>query len=181
MRISHIKNRIEHQFSLSNLIFQAIESFNRIAPTDITTRLLNARVTALKENWDKFAIIHDAIVISIGHLSTEDKEVIREHSYFGDNGHARTYERHLDSIDKMSAHIESESLTIPRTSSTQSLSQPALHQISVSHHTRLPRIDLSKFNGTASEWMSFKDLFSSIIIGNTTLSPPPKAISRSYR
>lgn len=44
----------------------------------------------------------------------------------------------------------------------------------MSHHTRLPRIDLPKFNGTASEWMSFKDLFSSIIIRNTTLSPVEK-------
>ncbi|KMQ88388.1 hypothetical protein RF55_12141 [Lasius niger] len=88
--------------------------------------------------------------------------------------YARTYERYLDSIDKMNAPIESEKLTIPRTSSTQSLSQPASHQISVSHHTRLPRIDLPKFNGTASEWMSFKYLFSSIIIGKTTLSPVEK-------
>jgi len=174
MRLSHIENRIERQLSLSSLIFQAIESFNRIAPGEITTRLVNARVTALKENWDKFAIVHDAICISIGHLHTEDSEVIREHSYFSENVHSQTYERYLDSIDKMSAHLESEGLTIPRTSSTQSLSRPASHQISVSHHTRLPRIDLPKFNGKASEWMSFKDLFSSIIIENTSLSPVEK-------
>lgn len=99
MRISHIKNRIEQQLALSDIIFQAIDSFNRIAYTDMTTRLINVRVTALKEHWDKFSIIHDAIVMAIGHLSADDKQLIREHSYFCDNIHAQTYEHYLDSID----------------------------------------------------------------------------------
>lgn len=151
MRILHIRTRISQQLSLSNLIFQAIESFNRIATTEITTRLINARVAALNENWEKFATIHDAIMIAIGHLNTDEAELLREDAYFVDNVHARTYDRYLDSIDKMNAHLKPESLTIPRTSSTQSLSQPASQPPSVSHHTRLPRINLPKFNGTASE------------------------------
>ncbi|XP_072757728.1 uncharacterized protein [Anoplolepis gracilipes] len=174
MRISHIQNRIEQQLALSSLIFQAIESFNRIAPAEITTRLVNARIAALKDNWEKFTIIHDAIIIAISHLSTEDKQEIKKHAYFGDEHYLKTYERYLESVDKISIYLDSEEVTIPRTTSTQSLSQPASQQLSVSHHTRLPRIDLPKFNGTASEWISFKDLFSSIIIENTTLSSVEK-------
>lgn len=74
----------------------------------------------------------------------------------------------------MTAHLDSTEVTIPRASSTQSLSQPVSHQITVSHHTRLPRIDLPKFNGSASECILFKDLFSFIIIENTALSPVEK-------
>jgi len=32
--------------------------------------------------------------------------------------------------------------------------------------TRLPRIDLPKFNGTLSDWLSFKDLFTSLVVSN---------------
>jgi len=40
------------------------------------------------------------------------------------------------------------------------------------HHARLPRIDI--FNGSPSEWLSFKDLFSSLIVANPTLSSVEK-------
>ncbi|XP_029163322.1 uncharacterized protein LOC114934776 [Nylanderia fulva] len=173
MRISHVEARIEQQISLSALIFQAIESFNKIPTTDITSRLIKARVTALNENWEKFSIVHEAVIVAVNQLSTEDNELIRNHTYFEEDCYARTYEQYLDSLDKMNAHHDSD-FTIPRTSSTQSLSQPVSNQLAVSHHTRLPRIDLPKFSGNASEWMSFKDLFSSIIIGNISLSPVEK-------
>ncbi|XP_029158933.1 uncharacterized protein LOC114931136 [Nylanderia fulva] len=173
MRISHVENRIEQQISLSALIFQAIESFNKIPTNDITSRLIKARVTALNENWEKFSIFHEAIIVAVRQLSTEDKELIRDHTYFEDDFYARTYKRYLDSLDKMNAYLDSE-LILPRTSSTQSFFQPVSNQLAVSHHTRLPRIDLPKFSGNASEWMSFKDLFSSIIIGNASLSPVEK-------
>jgi len=42
------------------------------------------------------------------------------------------------------------------------------------HHARLPRIDIPKFNGTPSDWLSFKDLFSSLILANPTLSAVEK-------
>lgn len=42
------------------------------------------------------------------------------------------------------------------------------------HHARLPRIDIPKFNGTPSDWLSFKDLFSSLILANPTLSSVEK-------
>ncbi|XP_025271328.1 uncharacterized protein LOC112639966 [Camponotus floridanus] len=73
----------------------------------------------------------------------------------------------------MNAHLDSEEQLKEGTSSTQSLSQSTANQLSVSHHTRLPRIDLPKFNGAPSEWLSFKDLFSSII-RNITLSSVEK-------
>lgn len=81
---------------------------------------------------------------------------------------------YLESLDKLSPHLEADELLMNRTTSTQSLSQPAVSQVAISHHTRLPRIELPKFNGTPSEWLSFKDLFSSIIIKNTSLSAVEK-------
>lgn len=42
------------------------------------------------------------------------------------------------------------------------------------HHARLPRLDIPKFSGSPAEWLSFRDLFSSLIIANPTLSPVEK-------
>lgn len=38
------------------------------------------------------------------------------------------------------------------------------------HQARLPRIDLPKFNGNPSEWLSYKDLFNSLVLSNPTLT-----------
>ncbi|XP_011877666.1 PREDICTED: uncharacterized protein LOC105567409, partial [Vollenhovia emeryi] len=38
------------------------------------------------------------------------------------------------------------------------------------HHARLPRLQIPKFNGSPADWLSFKDLFNSIVIANPSLS-----------
>lgn len=71
----------------------------------------------------------------------------------------------------MNTHLESEDMT---TFPEHHLRNRSLNRVTSGVCLILPRIDLPKFNGTASEWIFFKDLFSSIIIGNTTLSPVEK-------
>lgn len=174
MRISHIQGRLEQQQSLSILITQSLANFTKIPTNDLTFRVVNARLTSLKDHWDKFSIIHDAIMVSINQLSSADQNLIRHHVYFTDNMFSTTYEHYLECLDKMNFHLDTEDQLKEGSSSTQSLSQATANQLSISHHTRLPRIDLPKFNGTSSEWLSFKDLFSSIIIRNTTLTAVEK-------
>lgn len=174
MRISHIQGRLEQQHSLSTLIFRSFETFLKIPSSELTSRVINARLTLLKDTWDKFSVTHDAIMISIIQLDPPEQEIIRSHSYFIDNIHSLTYKRYLGCLDRMNSHLDSEEQLTEGTSSTQSLSQTTAEQLTISHHTRLPRIDLPKFNGTPSEWLSFKDLFSSIIIRNSSLSSVEK-------
>jgi len=43
-----------------------------------------------------------------------------------------------------------------------------------SYQSRLPRIDLPKFDGNPSQWLPFKDLFNSLVTANPTLSAVEK-------
>jgi len=134
MRISHIQGRLEQQHSLSTLIVRSLESFTQIPTTDLTSRVINARLTSLNDNWDKFSIIHDAIMISINQLSASEQELIRSHTYFTDNIHSVTYERYLECLDRMNSHLDSEEQLREGTSSTQSVSVHSKPTISLSSH-----------------------------------------------
>lgn len=57
-----------------------------------------------------------------------------------------------------------------RLSSTQSLSQISLNLPAFFQHARLPRIKIPKFNGSPADWLSFKDLFTSLVLDNPTLT-----------
>ncbi|XP_025269128.1 uncharacterized protein LOC112639446 [Camponotus floridanus] len=79
MRISHIQGRLEQQHSLSTLIVRSLESFTQIPTIELTSR-----------------------------LSPSEQELIRNHPYFTDNIHSTTYERYLECVDRMNAHLDSE-------------------------------------------------------------------------
>lgn len=69
--------------------------------------------------------------------------------------------------------LDSENQATIRPSSNHSVSQTS--NISVFfHHARLPRIDIPNFNGSPADWLSFKDLFSSLILLNPTLTSVEK-------
>ena len=60
-----------------------------------------------------------------------------------------------------------------RASSERSISHPPT-VTSFSHAPRLPRIDLPKFDGTFSDWLSFRDMFTSLILSNENISAVEK-------
>lgn len=103
MRISHIQGHLEQQHSLSTLIFRSLETFTKIPTSELTSRVVNARLTLLKDTWDKFSVTHDAIMISITQLDPPEQGIIRSHNYFTDNIHSLTYECYLECLDRMNS------------------------------------------------------------------------------
>lgn len=74
----------------------------------------------------------------------------------------------MDALEKMTSLLES-----THTDITRSLSQSVSQSSDVSacvQNTRLSRITLPKFNGSFTEWISFKNSFSSLVIANPTLT-----------
>lgn len=57
---------------------------------------------------------------------------------------------------------------------TQNSSQAISNIPVLFHHAGLFRIDIPKFNDTLPDWLSFKDLFNSLILLNLTLSSVEK-------
>lgn len=108
--------------------------------------------------------------ISVMELDSEDKSRIQNHSYFSTNLFSVTHEYYLQSVEKMNFLVDVDSEIFSNSLSSHSISQPSASLPSFVHHARLPRIEIPKFNGTPSDWLHFKDLFTSLVIGNPTLT-----------
>lgn len=147
MRISHIESRLEQQFILKDFIVNAVDNLTKVGDSNISLHRVNARLTALKENWEKFSVIHHAITVAISETSHDEKLQINRHSYFSDNVYSTTYEIYLDAVEKMTALSEHDSTSNNETFISSQIS----HGPSYFHHTRLPRIDIPKFNGSPSD------------------------------
>lgn len=156
------QNRIEQQFNIMDLIANAVDNLTKVGLSNITPQRVKARLISLKENWKKFSLAHEAISLEMSELNSAEQLQLKEHSYFSENFYSITHECYLEAVEKMSILLDSEQKAIQRTTSSQSLSQtstgPTFYQ-----HARLPRIDIPKFNSTPSDWLSFKDLFNSLV------------------
>lgn len=172
MRLSHVKNRIEQQLALKEFIDNAVDNLVKVGYRNLTPNRVNTRMTALKENWEKFSIVNEAIALAITKLSPDEK-LLLQHSYFVDNLFSKTYENYLEAIEKMSSLLEPESDVTQQAPSIPSESQSSTIPVYF-HHARLPKIELPKFNGSPSDWLSFKDLFNSLVLANPTLSSVEK-------
>lgn len=173
MKLNHVKNQIEQQFTLMDLIANAVDNLTKVGLSNITTHRVHARLNALKETWEKFSVTHEAIGLAMTELHPNEQLILRNHLYFLENLYSMTREDYLEAIEKMNQLLDSEQKTLQRKPSTQSLSNtssfPTFFQ-----HARLPRIDIPKFNGTPSDWLSFKDLFTFLVSANPTLSSVEK-------
>ncbi|XP_039307877.1 uncharacterized protein LOC120358265 [Solenopsis invicta] len=170
MRLSHILAHVEQQFTLSDLITCSYENFSKNELYNVTTQRVHARLSTLKDDWERFCLEHKAILIAIQELSNDDKSTIKANPYFTTNLYTLTHERYVTVVERLTALLEDDHGSVPSTSSSRAapLSHSSLPVFV--HHARLPRIDLPKFNGTPTDWLPFKDLFHSLVIQNPTLS-----------
>lgn len=177
MRLTHIECRIAQQLSLSEIISNYYDNLIRSGLSNITPVRIHTRIAALKEDWEKFNIIHEAIGIAVTALDEDDKSKILTHDYFINNTFALTHELYIESLEKMISLNETDRTELSQ--NAQSVTSLSLPPSSSSlptffHHARLPRIDIPKFDGSPSDWFSFKDLFRSLVISNPTLSAVEK-------
>ncbi|XP_072757717.1 uncharacterized protein [Anoplolepis gracilipes] len=109
MRIEHIVNRLEQQLTLKDFIVNAVDNLTKVGYSNITSQRVNARLRALKENWETFSVIHHAINVAITKTTLDEKSQLHCHAYFSENIYSTTYEAYLDAIEKMTALSENES------------------------------------------------------------------------
>lgn len=170
MRVSHIESRIEQQLVIKNLIVNSVDNLTKVGYANITVQRVQARLSALKENWEKFSLVNDAINLAMTKLNTDERSLLQNHEYFTSDLFSTTYECYLETVEKINTFLDTDTnYDGPLSSSSQTSNLPVYF-----HQARLPRIDIPKFNGSPSDWLSFKDLFSSLIIHNPTLTSVEK-------
>ncbi|XP_024889769.1 uncharacterized protein LOC112466111 [Temnothorax curvispinosus] len=210
MRLSHVENYLELQFTMMGMIEKTSDNLISVGRSNITLTMVQTRLTDLKENWDQFSMRHQAIGLAVRSLNAEDRLLIMNHAYFSEGLFPKTHQIYLREIDRLNSILAREPESVTPSNSTQPVSrelgsvapltstQPVsrepvsetssnlipppvniLEAQSLSDHlayldrARLPIIKLPEFDGTPDRWLSFKDLFTSIIL-NTSLTAVEK-------
>jgi len=130
---------------------------------------IQARLSSLKETCEKFSLVHETIGLAMTKLTSEERLQLRQHSYFLDKVYSNTYEVYLDSIEKITSLLEFDSESNNGAPSTQTSSQTSSVSLFF-HHAR----ELTFRNGLPQDLLSFKDLFSSLILAKPSLTAVEK-------
>lgn len=165
MRVSHIKNHIDEQMEFIKTINESINNLTRVGEENVTLQRVEARKIALHDTWNKFSNNHDAIKIAIRRLSDQKKRQVSNLPYFKDDLYRAAYDTYLEALEKMNTLYDQRKQAEIRAPSVNTT------ELSVHHFgPRLPKLDLPKFNGVLSEWLQFKDMFTSMVLNNNSLS-----------
>lgn len=137
------------QEDISMKIIKAKSNFKKSPKDRITVSYLETRLEALEQQWNEFITNHRKIVCEI------KREELAKTSYYISDVYDQTEE----------TYIEYKSLlrdTLFNLKASLNLENKGGEQTAV----KLPKISVPKFSGKYSEWVSFRDLFASLIHNN---------------
>ncbi|XP_043474031.1 uncharacterized protein LOC122506102 [Leptopilina heterotoma] len=162
--------QLEHQKLVSSQIASSFDDLYHGGRDRITRRRLDARLSALNEDWQEFSSNHKCLGLAIAELPEDVRGEVKNDPYFIENSFRTTREIFLNSFEKMTTLLDE----IQDGSSSSDPSQHLHAPSSTSLYHRLPHMDLPKFNGDFAEWLTFRDIFISLVFKNQSLSPVEK-------
>ena len=68
MRLDHVKSRMKQQLTIMDLIANAVDNLTKVGLSNITSYRIHGRLNSLKENWEKFSVAHEAILLAMTKL-----------------------------------------------------------------------------------------------------------------
>ncbi|XP_029676808.1 uncharacterized protein LOC115243751 [Formica exsecta] len=152
---------ISMQFDLYGHIARSYENLKKVGSAHYTIGLVEARLQALESNWEKFDTQHDKLLATYrealaGHdYLKKDMQSLTEESYIAQKSMFLDIFRSLK--NKVSAEAPAVGANFLQTS-----------------RTTLPRIQLQQFSGRYEEWLSFRDLFNSLIVKDASTAQVEK-------
>jgi len=172
MRLSYVENQGKQQLSLIQLIAHSYDNLVKTGKENVISQRIQTRLSALKENWETFFVKHEAITLAVRQLNEEDNRIIMGHPYFTENLFVLTHDSYLESVERFNSLLESlsDQGSIPGTSSSRYVSETSSDTAAFINRSQLPRYDIPKFNGNHADWLYFKDLFTSLVINNSSLT-----------
>lgn len=153
------------QVELLRTVGRAEENFRKYGRNNYTAARIRSRISTLKEIWHQCIQGHHALVITV---PDKDKEAI---PYFQQREFDVYEERYQVTLDLMYEWLESLEPVVsqgpPVAEARSAFPADRAAALSVQH---LPPIKLPPFSGEFSEWESFRDRFTAVIINNKDLS-----------
>lgn len=174
MRLSHVENRIMQQLSLMDIITNAYSNLIQFESTHMSTAFIQTRISSLKDTWNEFSNCHEVILIAVSSLDADDQAQVHSYPYFCNNLFLETHERYIQATGKLNSLIEQETLKQSSSLASPTISQPLTSCTPYFNRARLPKIELPKFDGSPADWLSFKDMFNSVVSSSPSLTSVEK-------
>ncbi|XP_071644508.1 uncharacterized protein [Temnothorax longispinosus] len=152
-------DHINQQLGLSNFIGNVYDNFIKKGSSGITKQRIDNYLSSLDENWKRFSLNHDAILLAIAKLTSEDRQLIRTHSYFTDQLFSATHMDYVAAVEQIKSSISTDQQNLAGFLSAPSRSQD-IHISNVFQYQdpRFPRINIPTFDSTPSKGLNFRDL-----------------------
>lgn len=142
MKFEHVKRRLSQQLPLAERIKHAYQQLISVGLGEVSRHRIETRLQALKDDWGEFQVNHNAILLCFGQVEVSERLVLEHHGYFKNNVYNEAYQIYLNNVEKMSTLLD----TTCETASTSSAPQLATTITRID--TRLPPIDIPKYDGT---------------------------------
>lgn len=150
------------QLIIQRSIERALENFRKVGKSNLTAAKIRSRISLLKELWTQY---QDGHVHLLEAVPAKDKPSL---DYFARNSFEATEDIYQSSLDVMKEYLEDVEPVVSHNLSLDTSHSPSdTHAISQSH---MPKIKLPPFEGEYSDWETFQDRFSALIIKNHTLN-----------
>ncbi|XP_024873274.1 uncharacterized protein LOC112455532 [Temnothorax curvispinosus] len=154
-----IMDHINQQLVLSNYIANTYDNFIKKGSSGITKQRIDSYLSSLDENWKRFSLNHDAILLAVAKLTSEDRQLILTHSYFTDQLFSVTHMDYVAAVEKIKSSISTDQQNLAGSLSAPSRSQDThISNVSQYQDARLLQINIPTFDGTPSKWLNFRDL-----------------------
>lgn len=152
------------QFNLHSTISKARSNFKKSPKERLTSSYIETRLENLEANWSAFSETHIKIVSSVKSIEFEKSDYNIKNTYEITEELFTDYKAELrEALKKI---VCSDSLSkVPESSAKGSKEICSV---------KLPKIELPMFAGNYSEWISFRDLFKSLIHNNAQLDDVQK-------
>lgn len=148
------------QLDLFERISKAQINFSKSPKDRITITYLETRLESLEKLWDQFSSVHMSLVEGLTHAALAK-------TVYGTKGiYDKTDEIYMDYKCEIKTALS-------RLRSTNSSNQ-TLAEAKSSEQIRLPKISIPLFSGSYSQWISFRDLFTSLVHNNKHLDDVQK-------
>lgn len=150
------------QMILKRSIERTLDNFKKLGKANFTAAKIRSRLSTLKENWSQFRSGHAIL------LSTTQARDRMSMEYFKEEFFEGTEDIFVTTLDYLTECLEEiEPCVSPNASFNQSVARSDKNGISSSH---MPKIQLLPFDGSYSDWETFRDRFTALIIDNHSLS-----------
>lgn len=159
-----METQIRLQLDISERIGKALINFKKSPKERTTIPYVETRLESLEQLWDKFSTVHQNLI------ENYTTEALAKSTYTLNNVYDTTEDKYLNCKCELKVALNSlTGLVITDAAKSQSsASSSKLSQI------KLPKITIPMFSGEYTEWMSFRDLFVSLIHQNKDIDKVQK-------